>query len=187
MSDEKFTEEQLNDMSRVLLRRTAMKVLGIDNTTASKLGTEDLIAQILESQDGGGKSKGKKGGKPASKPAPEPEEEAAEEVVEEEPKPRGRRAAPAPKEEESGPDALMRHVVAIGKGQDEELKALKDMVADLTKVVRTLAEVVREIDRKTYVNLGLTNQIYTFTGEPDELDGTVAGLEKNWDEAQGNE
>ena len=94
MSEEtKYTKSDLEDMSRVLLRQTAVKVLQLANKDAASLRSDDIIQKILEAQKGGGK-KGKAATKerpaPKSKEPDPPEDQDEKEAEDEEPEVRAK-------------------------------------------------------------------------------------------------
>jgi len=169
MSEEQYNESELKDMSRVLLRQTAVRVLQIANKDAAAQRSDDLIKQILETQGGGGKKGGKKASAKTSK-ARNTEPEEVEEVEEKEDAPKGRgRAAAA-----SG-NGLGEAVHAVGKTLDDVLSKLDDLLANQA-----------EIERKAYITMGLTTDLYRFLGEPDDLDARQIELNDEW-ENMGNE
>jgi len=174
MAEETYTEAELKDMSRVALRQTAVRILQIANKDAAAQRSDDLIQQILDSQSNGSKkggkaaAKGRGRGKAAAEPeeTTEPEEAAAEEEA---PRSRGRGSS-------NGVDSAK--VDALGK-------TLDDLDAKLEQVLANQAE----IERKLFINLGLTTDLYRFLGEPDDLDARQVELNAEWEsnESEGND
>jgi hypothetical protein len=169
MSEEQYTESELKEMSRVLLRQTAVRVLQIANKDAASLRSEDIVKQILEAQ--GGKKGGKKAGaKATTKAKEEAPEEAPEETQEEAPKGRGRAAG-------GNGVGVSEAVDAVGKTLDEVLSKLDMILANQG-----------ELERKSYITMGLVTDLYKFQGEPDELEARIEELSKEWEETStGNE
>lgn len=161
-----YTEKELKGMSRVLLRRAAREVLGIDNKEASNSKSADLIGRILEAQEGGGNGEppkqtrsrgGKSGGSKTTS---------------------GRSGKGKAKEEPAG-DGIEAMVNAVGKGVDENHAEVKELL-------ETVLENQAEIQRQNFILFGLATDIYKAVDEPDALEERLKELEEEW-EAQGNE
>jgi len=175
-----YTKEELTNMSRVELRRAAIEVLKVDNKAVSNEKSTDLIAKILEAQEGGGGKKGKaapagRAGKTpgAGKAAPKEPEETPEETPEEEPEPPKGKAAAAPPT--AGLKELRGCIDAVGKTVDENQAEVKELLA--------------EIDRKLFIVFGLMTDVFKAVNEPDDLDGRLNELQEEWEsgDAEGNE
>lgn len=170
-----YTEKELKELSRVDLRREAVKALGIDNKTASNYRSEELVKMILE-KAGGKKGKSEplppKGKGKVKEPEPEePEDDQEQQQEEEKEPPKGRKAESKPAS--GGCDELLKHVKAIGKGMDENHAALQAQLD--------------EIERKLYVLTGLTIDNYKAVNEPDGIDERIEELDKEWEEKVGDE
>jgi hypothetical protein len=214
MSDEKqiYTKDELEEMSRVDLRKLAVKTWGMDNKECSGTKSQALRDWIIEQQDayegGGGEEKKAtpkgRSGKPApkasggrsSRPAPSgrPAPKAA-------PKGRGR---PAPKSEpepddegqnEAPPAAedvgeLAERVDALGKTIDDNHKEMMEAIGGAGgEGVEEVKETLENIRLSLYILHGLVADLYSINYEPDDLKNRVDELEAefNEDPQEGNE
>ena len=160
-----YTKEILKDLSRVKLRRAAIEVLEIDNKEASNSKSSDLIERIVEAQGGGGKKKASKSNgastrsgrtrtKREAAPEPEPEQEAAD-------------------DQEVDESDVGEKVDALGASQDENQE-------ELVKLIGELRDEQIETQRQLFMLNGLLNDVYTFLGEPDDLQERIKELKEEW-------
>jgi hypothetical protein len=175
MSDQ-YTQEELEGMTRVQLRRAALSILGIDNKEASNRKSGDLIAGILETQEGGGNDKPKSRSKASSKASTKSKAGGAK---------TGGRSKAKPKEDQggngvgAGADDLIRRIDALGKTVDENQEGLKEGLEEISAGIA-------DIQRQQFFLFGLLSDVYKMVGEPDELAERLEEMDQEWDQ-QGNE
>lgn len=163
-----YTQEELQSMSRVQLRRAAIEVLKIDNKEASNSKSGDLIERILEMGEGGGNGSSKEADKaPAKRASKRGSTNKAS------------RAAAAESAEPAHTNGLGKLVDAVGKAVDETKEELGAKVDELL-------ENNAHIMQQQFILFGLLCDIYKAVNEPDELEPRLEELEEEWN-TQGNE
>ena len=158
-----YTQEELQGMSRVQLRRAAIEVLKIDNKEASNSKSTDLIEKIVaEGADGGETTKKTTTRKASTRKST-------------------RKAAPKEQVEgEAAPtNGVGKMVDAVGKAVDETKEELGTKLDDVL-------ENHDHIMKQQFILFGLLCDIYKAVDEPDVLEGRLKELEEEWDN-QGNE
>jgi len=183
---ETFTREELEGMSRLVLRREC-KARDMSSEDCSKMEFDDMVNWILEYQGGGGNSKPKAAAKGGAKKAPP---KAAAKAA-----PKGGKKAPpkalpkskaAPKDEDTGEvagDDLANLVLEQLSGISERLEALEAKVDTLGEVVDTnIASLVEDVgelradsykvlERQDHLHKWLrADQVLTDDAAPDGLD-----------------
>jgi hypothetical protein len=162
-----YTQEELQGMSRVQLRRAAIEVLKIDNKEASNSKSGDLIERIVEASGGGN---GNGTAKTAAKTAPKRTST----------KRNTRKAATQEAAEPAAAtNGLGKLVDAVGKAVDETKEELSD------KAVESLDN-QEHIMKQQFILFGLLCDVYKAVEEPDILEARLEELEEEWN-SQGNE
>jgi flagellar biosynthesis/type III secretory pathway ATPase len=165
-----YTQEELQGMSRVQLRRAAIEVLKIDNKEASNAKSVDLIERIMEL---GGNGNGNGTEKAAAKTAKRTTSR------------RGsvRKAAVA---EETAEEAVSVGSNGLGKLVDAVGKAVDETKEEISAKLSESLENQEHIMKQQYMLFGLLCDIFKAVNEPDELEERLQELEEEWT-AQGNE
>lgn len=159
-----YTQEELQGMSRVELRKAAIATLKIDNKEASNTKSGDLIDRIIEMNGAGEKA-------PARKRTRKPKKGAGEGDTTEAAPSKSRRAS-------TSAGDIGKLVDAVGKAVDETKEEL------VSKVDEAL-ENQDHIMKQQFMLFGLLCDIFKMMDEPDTLEARVDELDKEWD-AQGN-
>ena len=160
-----YTQEELQGMSRVQLRRAAIEVLKIDNKEASNSKSGDLIERIVEASSGGNGT-AKAASKAASKRTSTKRttrKAAAQETAE-----------PA-----AATNGLGKLVDAVGKAVDETKEELTDKAVEIL-------DNQEHIMKQQFILFGLLCDVYKAVEEPDVLEARLEELEEEWN-TQGNE
>ena len=161
-----YTQEELQGLSRVQLRRAAMEVLKIDNKEASNTKSGDLIERILDAGEGAGGNGTKKAAtsskKRASKATAKKRTAAKEETT---------TAAPST-------NGVGKLVDAVGKAVDETKEELSTKIDEMM-------ENQDHIMKQQFILFGLLVDVYKAVDEPDALEARLEELEEEWN-AQGN-
>ena len=160
-----YTQEELQGMSRVQLRRAAIEVLKIDNKEASNSKSGDLIERLVEASSGGNGT-AKAASKAASKRTSTKRttrKAAAQETAE-----------PA-----AATNGLGKLVDAVGKAVDETKEELTDKAVEIL-------DNQEHIMKQQFILFGLLCDVYKAVEEPDVLEARLEELEEEWN-TQGNE
>lgn len=163
-----YTQEELQGMSRVQLRRAAIETLKIDNKEASNSKSGDLIEKILEMGAAGGNGDSS-------------DKAAAKETTKRTTKRTTRKAA-ARKEEaaEAAPtNGVGKLVDAVGKAVDE---TKEELVAKSDDILENIEHIMKQ----QFILFGLLCDVYKTVDEPDVLEGRLEELEEDWN-SQGND
>jgi hypothetical protein len=164
-----YTQEELQGMSRVQLRRAAIEMLKIDNKEASNSKSGDLIDRILEMGEGGGNGNGS-----SKEAAKGPAKRSTRRTT---------RKTTAAKEEtaEATPaNGVGKLVDAVGKAVDETKEELISKSDDIL-------ENIDHIMKQQFILFGILCDVYKAGVDgPDALDARLEELEEAWN-AQGNE
>lgn len=171
MSETTYNEKELKGMSRVLLRRAAREVLGIDNKEASNSKSADLIGRIIEEQEGGGNGEAPKTSSRRSSKTSGGKASGGKSSG------RGKSSGKGSSAETS--DDLTSMVDAVGKAVDETHSETKELLEQM-------AEQMAELQRQNFILFGLVTDIYKAVDEPDALEERLKELDEEW-EAQGND
>lgn len=187
-----YTQEDLENMSRLVLRRIC-KGRGMSSEDCSKMEFEDMVAWILENQEGGDGGGGKKAPPKAAgkKAAPKAAPKAGGKKAPPKAPPKGKKAPPkaAPKDDDgeaggevSGDDLANVVLEAIGELK-ERLSSVEEKIDTLGEVVDTnigsLVEDVGELRADSYKALEMAMHYYqwaradgilTDEGAPEGLD-----------------
>jgi hypothetical protein len=162
-----YSQEELQNMSRVQLRRAALAVLKIDNKEASNAKSMDLIERILEAEGNGNGSSAGKAAKETKKTTS------------------GKRSTRKTNKASSDVEVNVpgngvgKLVDAVGKAVDETKEELSD------KFVEVLDN-QEHIMKQQFTIFGLLCDIYKVLDEPDVLEERLKELGEEWD-TQGNE
>ena len=174
-----YTREELDQMSRVKLRQTAVNC-GKSHREATNMESEDIKDFVLSKQGGGDgekkEAKGRKGksnGKPAAKG-------------------RGKaKAAPPPEPEDTGnsetevPEGELGDLLhKIGLGMDDGFKEMKELIEGLQSENEELRAEITEVQHAQFLLNGLVTDILTNHWEPSEVKERVEELESIWQEQQ---
>lgn len=199
MSDQQvYTKDELNEMSRVELRRLAVQVHGMDNKQCSNTKSDELKEFILEAQDGGGKKSSSKSssrgkGRSSSKSRGKNGQSGRASAASSTSSGRGRgRSKPKEDEQEEQEStasaqginidfsAIEERLDAIGKTVDETNEGLAGEISEVK-------DQLTDIQRQMFLLFGLNVEMAKALLEPDVVDETLADLEKEWDESSGND
>lgn len=202
MSDQQvYTKDELNEMSRVELRRLAVQVHGMDNKECSNTKSDELKEFILEAQEGGGgkkssskssRSKGRSSSKSSGKNGQSGRASAASS--------RGRGRSEAKKDEEQEQEApasteginidfsainidfsaIEERLDAIGKTLDESNEGLAGEISEVK-------DQLTDVQRQMFLMFGLSVEMAKAVLEPDEVDTCLAELEEEWGKSAGND
>jgi hypothetical protein len=184
-----YTQEELENMSRLVLRRIC-KGRGMSSEDCSKMEFEDMVAWIVENQEGGGGGSSKKAAPKAGgkKAPPKAAPKAGGKKAPPKAPPKGKKAPPkaAPKDDEtgevSGDDLANAVLEAIGELKDR-LSAVEEKVDTLGEVVdtniATLVEDVGELRADSYKALELSMHFFQWARADGILtdDGAPEGLD----------
>jgi len=162
-----YTQEELQGMSRVELRKAAIATLKIDNKEASNTKSGDLIDRIIE-MNGNGAGAGEKA--PPRKRTRKSRKAAPEETTTEAAPSKGKRAST---------NGVGKLVDAVGKAVDETKE-------ELGAKVEEVLENQEHTMKQQFILFGLLCDIYKMMEEPDVLETRLDELDKEWD-AQGND
>lgn len=161
-----YTQEELQGMSRVQLRRAAIEVLKIDNKEASNSKSGDLIEKIVEASGGGNGTAKAAAAKTTSKRTST--------------KRNTRKAATQEAAEPAAAtNGLGKLVDAVGKAVDETKEELSDKAVEIL-------DNQEHIMKQQFILFGLLCDVYKAVDEPDVLEGRLEELEEEWN-SQGNE
>ncbi len=163
-----YTQEELQGMSRVQLRRAAIEVLKIDNKEASNTKSGDLIGRIVQLDADGGEEKttAPKRTRRSRKAAPKDETTTSHEEA-------------APKTKRASTNGVGKLVDAVGKAVDETKEELGAKVEDVL-------DNQDRIMKQQFLLFGLLCDIYKAVDEPDALEERLVELDEEWDK-QGND
>lgn len=163
-----YSQEELQGMSRVQLRRAAIEMLKIDNKEASNSKSGDLIDRILEMGDGGnGNGSSKEEVKTTAKRGTK----------------RNTRKTTAAKEETA--EAMPTN--GVGKLVDAVGKAVDETKEELVSKSDDILENIDHIMKQQFILFGILCDVYKAGVDgPDALDARLEELEEAWN-AQGNE
>lgn len=170
-----YTQEELQGMSRVQLRRAAIEVLKIDNKEASNSKSGDLIDRILETQGGGGDEEEKP--KSSSKPKSSGRGKARSSTK------ASSRSSTKAKDDEPEASASSN---GVGELVDAVGKAVDETKEELTAKVDEVLENQEHIMKQQFILFGLLTDVYKAVDEPDALEDRLNELEEEWSN-QGNE
>jgi len=175
-----YTREELDQMSRVKLRQTAVNC-GKSHREATKMESEEIKDFVLSKQDGGGEEKAAKGRKGKSKGNGKP---ATAKV-------RGKGKAktePEPEPDDSGSDGetdgIQGMIHKIGLGMDDGFKEMKELVESLQAENEELRAEILEVQHGQFLLNGLVTDILSGQWEPKEVEERVEELESIWQEQQ---
>lgn len=197
---DQYTEEELKEKTRVQLRRLAVSTYGMDNKECSNTKSEDLIAFILDQQDGGGQedppkqekpseAKGskssKKGGRGlARRPGRSKKEDKKEDKKSSKGNGKGRSRAKDPEPE---PDPvpvgdvdlseITERIDAVGGTLDDNQNELKEELV-------SIAETLDDIKRNQFIQWGLLCDIYSGENAETDLDKRLDELDEEWEKGQ---
>ena len=206
MSDEKqlYTSDELEEMSRVDLRKLAVKTWGMDNKECSGTKSQALREWIIEQQEAyeGGEEPPKKASKAksskassskaSSKPSGRPRPSAGKVSPKAGAKGRGR-AKPAEDTEEAPPPAgdlgdLAERIDALGKAVDENHKEVMESQPQIGgELMEEIKDALENIRLSQYILHGLVADLYRNYYEPEDLDTRVDELEAEFNEPEGND
>jgi len=168
-----YTQEELEGMSRVQLRRTAIETLKIDNKEASNSKSGDLISRIME-VGSGEEEPPKKAAAAAAKRGTSKRASSRKSGG------NGVDAAATSTESVAVPtNGISKLVDAVGKAVDETKEEL------VTKVDGVLDQ-LDHIMKQQFILFGLLCDVYKNLDEPDVLEARLEELDEEWN-AQGNE
>lgn len=208
MSDEKqiYTSEELEEMSRVDLRKLAVKTWGMDNKECSGTKSQALREWIIEQQEAyeGGEEPPKKTSKAKSSKASS--SKASSSKSSGRPRPSAGKASPKagargrgrakPKDEpaEEAPAAagdlgdLSERLDALGKAVDENHEEVKEALASSGgEALDEIKDTLENIRLSQYILHGLVADLYRNYYEPEDLDTRVDELEAEFNEPEGND
>jgi hypothetical protein len=181
MSDDKiqtYSREELNAMDRMQLRRIAVLTYKMNNTEVSRMKSDELKDKITELQ----KKTDKKPKAPAAeaseapRPRGRPRKIQVEETPPEETPPEG-----TLQDEQPASDEELRRLDAIGK----EFDAFQEHVS---KTLEKIEQDLNDIQRGNFVLMGLLSDTWRNYFEPDELEGRIEALQKQFEEeGEGND
>ena len=176
MSEQVYTKDELDGMSRVDLRRIAVQVHGMDNKECSNTKSEALKDWIMEQQEGGGgKSNGKTSKATAAAKSSSKSSRSSKASKTSTSK---AKASAAPTEASGDLGTLIERVDAVGKGLDENQEEVKELL-------QQVSDTLTDINRQQFVTFGLLTDLYKVHFEPDELDDRMGELEKEYEEGNG--
>lgn len=175
-----YTREELDQMSRVKLRQTAVNY-GKSHREATSMESDDIKDFILGKQGGSEDKKasgrkGKSNGKSATKarrkgkdPDPDPE----------------------PEEKDSGSDEtrgaagkVSDLIHSLGLGMDDGFKEVKDLLESLQAENEELRSEILEVQHGQFLLNGLVTDILSGQWEPKDVEERVADLEDIWQQQQ---
>lgn len=203
MSDEKqvYTMSELEELSRVDLRKLAVKGWGMNNVECSETKSAGLREYIIkkqeEEQEGGeeetktsSKKAERKGGmsRPSSsKASPKAGARGGKKAAPKEKATREERKEEKEEEEEIDTSNLSGRIDLIGKTLDENHEDIKNVIAVATEEdFQGIKEALKSIRMTQFVMYGLISDIYRNYYEPDDLDSRADDLEKEFSDTEGN-
>jgi NACalpha-BTF3-like transcription factor len=211
MAEEKqiYTVDELEEMSRVDLRKLAVKTWGMDNKECSgtkSAALREFIVEQQEAYEGGddppaksSKSKASSSKKTSSSKASSSKSSSSRSrpsAGKASPKAgaRGGRGAKraAPKDDDAPPavdsNGLSERIDLIGKTIDENHEEVKEALASAGgDALEEIKETLENIRLSQYILHGLVADIYRNYYEPDDLDTRVDELEQEFNEPEGND
>jgi hypothetical protein len=175
-----YTREELDQMSRVKLRQTAVNC-GKSHREATNMESEAIKDFVMGKQEGGGgekkAAKGGRKGKSNGKPATAKQRGKAKAAPEPEPEDRGGEAeAPA------GELGDMLH--KLGLGMDDGFKEMKECLETLQAENEELRAEITEVQHAQFLLNGLVTDILSGQWEPTDVKERVEELEGIWQEQQ---
>lgn len=172
---ETYTRDELDKMSRVQLRQTAVNC-GMKHREATNTKSEDIKEFIL-GKGGDGESKGR--GKGKAKDKGNGQSATA--------KPRGRGKGKGKAKDSGGDqsppsDDSAELIHKVGLGMDENHQAVMNELEELKEATSTLTDAVAELEHQLFLISGLTADILkTQWDGPEEVNERLGELEEIWE------